>query len=240
MRYILFDIDGTLTADGDGGGAGSAALNHACRDLFGKENGFDSIQKAGKTDLIILKEGFALHGVPYTPENAQAFRDRYLYYLARFVNEDGKRAHSLPGAAELLDALRERTDDVAFGLLTGNWSEGARVKLDSVGLAHYFFSNGTRPLGAFGEDAPTRPDLVPVAWKRFRERYGRDAEPGDTAIVGDTPRDIEAAKANGAAAIGVTTGPYSRAQLEAAGADVVLDGIADTQAVLRVLLGGGK
>jgi len=46
MRYILFDIDGTLTADGDGGGAGSAALNFACRDLFGKENGFDAIKKA--------------------------------------------------------------------------------------------------------------------------------------------------------------------------------------------------
>ncbi len=240
MRYILFDIDGTLTADGDGGGAGSAALNFACKDLFGKENGFDGIQKAGKTDLIILKEGFALHRVPYTPENAQAFRDRYLHYLARFVNEDGRRAHSLPGATELLDALRERSGEAAFGLLTGNWSDGARIKLSSVGLAHYFFSNGTRPLGAFGEDAPTRPELVPVAWKRFRERFGSNAEPENTAVVGDTPRDIEAAKVNGAMAIGVTTGPYSRAQLEEAGADAVLDGISDAQAVLKVLLDGGK
>ena len=237
MRYILFDIDGTLTADGDGGGAGSAALNFACKDLFGKDNGFDTIQKAGKTDLIILKEGFALHGVPYTPEDAKTFRDRYLHYLAQFVNQEGRRARRLPGAIEILEALKDRKDAAAFGLLTGNWSDGARIKLGSVGLADYFFSTGSRPLGAFGEDAPTRPGLVPVAWQRFREARGTDIAPQDTVIVGDTPRDIEAAKANGAAAVGVTTGPYSRAQLEQAGADLVLDGIADTQAVLRVLLG---
>ncbi len=235
MRYILFDIDGTLTADGDGGGAGSAALNFACRDLFGKENGFDAIKKAGKTDLIILKEGFALHGVPYTPENAKAFRDRYLHYLKQFVSAEGKRARRLPGAVEILEALRGR-NDAAFGLLTGNWSDGARIKLGSVGLADYFFSNGSQPMGAFGEDAPTRPELVPVAWQRFRERYRADIAPGDTVIVGDTPRDIEAAKLNGARAIGVTTGPYSRTELASAGADVILDGIADTQAVLAHLL----
>jgi phosphoglycolate phosphatase-like HAD superfamily hydrolase len=238
MRYILFDIDGTLTAGGDGGGAGSSAMNQAFKDLFATDNGFDNIQKAGKTDYIILKEGFKQHGIAYTPETEKTFRERYVYHLDRFVREDGKQSHRLPGAAEILDALRLIPEKAVFGLLTGNWSQGARIKLASVGLDHYFFpGNGDTPLGAFGEDAPTRPELVPVALQRYRERFGHHISADDTVLIGDTPRDVEAAMVNGIMAIAVTTGPFSADELRAAGADVVLDGIADTQAVLKLFLG---
>ena len=50
---------------------------------------------------------------------------------------------------------------------------------------------------------------------------------GDTAVVvGDTVHDVAAARACGARVVAVTTGADDRATLEAAGADVVFDGLA--------------
>ncbi len=46
-------------------------------------------------------------------------------------------------------------------------------------------------------------------------------------VVGDTPRDIEAALANRAVAVGVTSGKFSEEDLRRAGADHVLDSLAD-------------
>ena len=49
----------------------------------------------------------------------------------------------------------------------------------------------------------------------------------DVVVVGDTPSDIKAARAISARAVAVTTGHYTRAQLEDAGADVVVDTLGD-------------
>jgi phosphoglycolate phosphatase len=55
-------------------------------------------------------------------------------------------------------------------------------------------------------------------------------------IIGDTPADVRCGAALGVRAIGVATGHYDRAALEAAGADVVFEDFTDTDAVLEAIL----
>jgi len=237
MRYVLIDIDGTMTAGGEGGGAGSAALNLAFQELFGIPNGFDTVKKAGKTDPVIVREAFDLHGIPLAPEVAERFKGRYLHHLGAQLQIPARRARVLPGVVNLLDALRTRPSEAVVGLLTGNWMGGARIKLSSVMLDVYFDGTGAFDLGAFGEDAPTRPELVPVAWRRFREKMKREIAPEETVILGDTPFDVECARANRVRALAVATGPFGRDELVAAGAGLVLPDLSDTRKVLGYLLG---
>ena len=118
---------------------------------------------------------------------------------------------------------------MALGLLTGNFVEGARIKLEYFDLWKYF------RCGAFGDDASDRNHLVPVAIERARECGFIDAAPTDVVVIGDTPHDIACARAVGAMPIAVATGSYSVDQLKAAGADVVFKDLSDTAAVMRAL-----
>ena len=92
-------------------------------------------------------------------------------------------------------------------------------------------------VGAFGEDAVNRNDLLPVAVSRYRERTGHDIDPRDVVIIGDTPNDVEVARVGGARSVCVTTGQYDRDALLAAGADVVFHDLGDVDEVLRVFAG---
>ena len=132
MTYTLFDIDGTLTVGGEGGSAGTVALNRAFCDLFGIENAFDDIQKAGKTDPIITREGFGLNGVQLTEHDARRFQERYLHHLGDLIRMPERQPRVLPGVVELLSLLQAR-DDVAIGLLTGNWQAGALLSWAASG-----------------------------------------------------------------------------------------------------------
>jgi phosphoglycolate phosphatase len=116
-------------------------------------------------------------------------------------------------------------------LLTGNFVEGARIKLEYFDLWRYF------PWGAFGGDAANRNALVPIAIARARE-HGVDVDgirPADVLVVGDTPNDIECALVAGATPVAVATGSYSVAQLRSAGAQLVFEDLRDTAAFLTLL-----
>ena len=119
-------------------------------------------------------------------------------------------------------------DDMALGLLTGNFEEGARIKLQHFDLWKYF------RCGAFGDDASDRNHLVPVAMQRARDCGLVDASPSDVVVIGDTPHDIACARAVGATPVAVATGSYSVDQLRGAGADIVFKDLSETEAVVRV------
>ncbi len=133
---------------------------------------------------------------------------------------------------ELLDALSRRPD-VFLALLTGNYEQGARIKLEYVGLWRYF------ACGAFGDDSVHRPDLVPIAIARARAAGCPTVAPRDTVIVGDTPLDVACAREAGIGCVGVATGGFSAGALRAAGADAAFDTFADTDAVVAALLEPG-
>jgi phosphoglycolate phosphatase-like HAD superfamily hydrolase len=125
-----------------------------------------------------------------------------------------------PGVPEVLEALAVR-DGVLLGLLTGNLEPVARLKLARAGLGHYFVPG----VGGFGSDHDDRTELPAIA----RARAGGYPR-AETVIIGDTPRDIACARADGLRCIAVATGPFTAAEL--AGADVVLDSAHDLLEVL--------
>ena len=112
--------------------------------------------------------------------------------------------------------LLVRRDDVYLALLTGNYEDAARIKLEYFDLWRYF------RCGAFGDDAPDRNGLLPKAMAAIRECGGPEVAPLEIVVVGDTPLDVACAAASGARSLAVATGGYDVDALRAAGADVVL------------------
>jgi len=105
------------------------------------------------------------------------------------------------------------------------------MKLRAAGLGQHLDLG----VGAYGDTHEVRAELVPVARLAARQAYGTDFDGALTALIGDTPLDIEAALATGARAIGIATGSYSEADLAAAGAHIVLPDLTDTTLVLAAV-----
>ena len=134
----------------------------------------------------------------------------------------------MPGVSPLLQALKRR-GHVFLALLTGNYSEAARIKLDHFGLWDHF------RCGAFGEDSGQRSELVAVALERARSLGLPEGALGDVFVVGDTPLDVACARAAGVRSIAVATGGCGVARLQASGPDAVFPDLTDTEAFLRLV-----
>jgi phosphoglycolate phosphatase-like HAD superfamily hydrolase len=224
-RLILFDIDGTLVLTG---GAGVRATQRAFRDVFEYTDGLTSVSMAGRTDAWIVAEMAALHGRPMDEPRLRQFHDVYVRYLAEEIDRPGPRKGVLPGVLSLLEELMMRAD-VYLGLLTGNFREGARIKLEHFGLWHYFRA------GAFGDDSHDRNGLLWKAMEAVRLAGGPHVRPAEVVIIGDTPLDVAVAVAGGARSIAVATGSFDVLTLRESGADVALPDLSDRQAVLEAL-----
>ena len=225
-KLVLFDIDGTLVLTG---GAGVRAMTRACEELIGHAGALDGIAVAGRTDWIILQDTVARLDRPLDRDLFDRLRDRYVAHLREEITRPGRGFNgTLPGVPPLLDALEARSDAV-LGLLTGNFKEGARIKLERFDLWRYF------RCGAFGDDAPDRNALVPFALERAEACGVANLSPAQVIVVGDTPHDIACALAVGALPVAVATGTFSSDQLRASGAMHVFETLEDTEAFLRVL-----
>lgn len=227
MKLLLFDIDGTLMLSG---GAGRRAIDRAFFEIHGIRNAFGGVVPDGNTDPAIFREIFANHDLRVA-DDSPAFREvvqRYVKFLPAEIL-DSDQAHLMPGASALLDHL-SKSDDVALGLLTGNFEATARIKLDRFGLNEYL------PFGAFGSDDGIRSRLVPVAVERAEAHLGRKIGLGrQVVVIGDTPQDVECALVHGATAIGVAASRYSVADLEAAGAHHALPTLEEIPAFMNAI-----
>jgi phosphoglycolate phosphatase len=223
MKFLLFDIDGTLI---DSGGAGMRSLNLAFEEMFSIGDAFKAVSMAGKTDPQIVKEALALHGIASRNGIVPEFYHTYLRHLSEQI-ANGK-GHVKPGMRELLEILRERKEYV-LGLLTGNIEGGALIKLEHFGLRSFFVT------GAFGSDEEDRNRLLPIAVRKLCRAMSIVVPFTDCVVIGDTPRDVDCARPYGAFAVAVATGPYSSAALSVAGADVVFEDLSDVRAFLSAL-----
>jgi phosphoglycolate phosphatase-like HAD superfamily hydrolase len=200
-------------------------MSRAFEDLYGVRDAFTGVPFNGRTDAWILSQAGAAHGIGR--DDLARFKPLYLRYLAEELHQPGPRKGVMPGVGPLLDALSAR-DDVFLALLTGNFAEGARIKLEYFDLWRYF------SCGAFGDVVHERNHLLADALSQVRACSGLDAEPQHAIIIGDTPLDVGVALAGGARSIAVATGSHTTDQLRASGADVVFEDLSDLENVLAV------
>ena len=195
IRLVLFDVDGTLVHTGR---AGTQAFAKTFATGFNAPNGVEKISFAGRTDVNLVREFFGLHGIPATPENFERFFERYVFWLDHIVAQ----SHGGPcrGVSEFLDGLRALPRPPLLGLLTGNIRLGAEIKLRRYQLWDVFET------GAFADDSEDRNKIAVAALKRGRRVLGKDLQPDEIVVVGDTPFDIHCGQFIGAKVLAVATG----------------------------------
>jgi phosphoglycolate phosphatase len=225
---LLWDIDGTLLLTD---GAGMRGMARAARKLYGDAFRWDGVSASGRLDPLILEDALARNGLAASDEGHRVFHDAYLAELAVELELVRERARAMPGIQEVIAHLRQRSAterDVVQGLVTGNYTRAAPLKLRACGFDPAWFE-----IGAFGDEGRTRPDLVALAVRRCQERLAWSPDPQRIIIIGDTPLDIACAHAHGCVAFAVATGHHGMDELRSAGADVVVRDLSDPAPLLE-------
>ena len=224
IRLVLFDVDGTLVL---GTRRMRAWFEAALTEVFGQAGDIDGHSFSGKIDPQIVSELLGDAGLSQDEIEAglPAAKEAYLTRLKSNIRPDDLQL--LPHVVETLDLLEQR-DDVAMGLLTGNWEAGARTKLGCHDLNRFF------PFGAFSDGQRRRRDLPPIALERAAETTGEHFEPAETLIIGDSVLDVECAHQNGMQCLAVATGYTSARELESADPDWVIGDLGEAAKVHTV------
>jgi phosphoglycolate phosphatase len=219
---VLFDVDGTLLMDD--AYAHGRAMVRAMREVWEVELPDDVVMRIapwGKTDLRIAREAVALAGV--SDADFDRRRDDWVAAATRaFEDEVEASASAWRVRAGLVDGLeRMAAADMRLSLVTGNLKPIAAAKAQAMGLVPLI----ELELGAYGNDAEERAELVPIA----RQRAGSPGEPWPreaTVVVGDTPGDVSAARADSVSALIFPSDRFPAEALDgAAGVVADVDGL---------------
>ncbi len=224
MKLILFDVDCTLM---DIPELGRRMFPPMFREVYGKETDF-SPQAEGLADQAIVYKYMEIEGL--TKEEIEAKIQEAVRVLIEVFKKDIEKDLNpfiLPGVRELLKRLKD--EGYHLGLLTGNLEGIAWEKMKRSGM------DGIFEFGGFGSDAVERDDLVPIARKKAEQILGKEIDPEDIIVIGDTPKDVSCAKAGGAKFIGVSTGHFSKEELESSGANIILPDFSDTEHVMKTI-----
>jgi len=202
VRLVLFDIDGTLIQSG---GAGEKAFWRVFATEFKIPNSTAPLNFAGRTDPSIVRDFFAHHEIPASPENFQRFFDHYVFWLDHMLGQLAGRV--LPGVPGMIAGMKALPEPPVLALLTGNIRLGAQIKLSHYQLWPHF------EMGAYGDDHEDRNQLAVIARQRGSKRLGRPLRGEEILVIGDTPRDIACARAIDARVLAVATGAFTVEQL---------------------------
>jgi phosphoglycolate phosphatase-like HAD superfamily hydrolase len=192
----LFDIDGTLLRSRDRIHFNSFATSF--KRVTGFELSFAGVQLAGNTDTAILREACEQTGIPakVMEESTKAVLDAMCHAVAEQRGQ--MDLIHMPGVEEALRHLARQ--GACLGVATGNLEAIGWIKLEQAGLREWF------RFGGFSDHLSVRSELIAQAAAKAREMAGNCAS---VCVVGDTPRDIEAAHANSLPVIAVATGHFS-------------------------------
>jgi phosphoglycolate phosphatase len=214
QHAYLFDVDGTLLRSRDRIHVDSFASS--VHRVTGFEVTLAGIVLHGSTDTGILREAFNQAGIP--PEVLETHTEAILEAMGKTVAE---QRHALdlvrmPGVEEVLRHLAGL--GALLGVATGNLEMIGWIKIEHAGLREWF------RFGGFSDHFPIRAELIGHAASKAREMAGAEAK---VCVVGDTPRDIEAARANSLPVIAVATGRYNFDELNALAPEVCTTSLAD-------------
>jgi len=192
----LFDIDGTLLRSRDRVHVDS--FTTTLQKIMGPQVTLEGVALAGNTDTSILREACAKAGIP-----AEVLEPQLKTIADAICHHVEGRKHEMqpllmPGVEETLQHLADR--GAILGLATGNLEMIGWIKMERAGLREWF------RFGGFSDQFPIRAELIGDAAKKARELAGPAAT---VCVIGDTPRDIEAAHANGLPVIAVATGHFT-------------------------------
>lgn len=221
MRPVvyLFDIDGTLLSTG---GAGRRSMEGAFVRCHGRADACASFGFGGMTDRLIARLGLEAIGKEADERSIHALLETYLELLEAEIVAAASRVHD--GVVDALDRAAAR-ENAAIGLGTGNVESGARIKLSQVNLWSRF------AFGGYGSDHEDRAELLRVGALRGAARLGLTLEQVRVLVIGDTPRDVTAARAIGAECLAVATGGFDLAALEAEAPTYLAPTLADPVAL---------
>ena len=213
-KLVLFDLDGTLV---NAGGAGRTALKKTMEELYGVNPEFDHSLISGRTDLDNFSIVYSLIKKDKKPTAAEMkkMKAKYLELLPVEVHAvvRCKKYDLIPGVEKFLKLL-SKDKDVILGLGTGNLEEGAKIKLEPSKLGHYF------AIGGYGEDGHTREEMLLAAVKRAEKKFKVKIAPEDVYVIGDTHRDICAAKNCGFHSAVLTNGFGEAQKIQRAAAEL--------------------
>jgi len=186
-KVILFDIDGTLI---NTGGAGLRALNKALSAMGGPKNVCSFFELQGSTDRVNFENAYrcAFNKKP-SEKDYKRIKELYIKFLPEEVEYSvkNKKYFKIKGIERLLEKLSNRKD-ILIGLGSGNLKEGAYIKLEPSRLSHYFL------FGGFGEKHEKREDMLKTAVKDAEIILKEKISPSYVYVIGDTEKDIIAAK----------------------------------------------
>ena len=218
MRLIVFDLDGTLV---DSEALIVASVTEAFRAVNEPVPDVGAIRAisgiTARDALAILAPG--------------ADEARVDVLLESYVDHYHRRSAAsieplFEGALELLDRLQASPETI-LAVATGKGYAGAVTLLERHGIIDRFNSIET-PTHNRGKPDP---EMVHTAMSKA----GVDA--AHTVMLGDTVHDMRMANAAGVKALGVAWGYHEAADLELAGADIVVRGFSEVDARIDELVG---
>ena len=220
-KLVLFDLDGTLV---DAGGCGRRALVAAMEALYGVRPEFEHALISGRTDLdnFSIVYGLIKKGKKPSAAEMKKMKAKYLELLPTEVHASVrcKKYDFVPGVEKFLKFLA-KDKDIILGLGTGNLEKGAALKLEPSKLGKFF------TVGGYGEDGHTREDMLKKAVQRAEKKYKIKLTPDQVYVIGDTHRDILAAKNCGFHSAVLTTGFGEAHKIQRAAAELEMPDFKD-------------
>ena len=223
IRAILFDKDGTLVDI-------QATLGPATCDVLallsaGDAPLFGRLAAMTRVDAVARR---LLPGCPVISEATEVYGRMWAGILGRpFTHTFGAEIdrlylracldhlHAIDDPRAVLGTLRQR--GYPLGIMTNDAEANTRAQLHRLGIDELVMF-----VAGYDSGLGTKPDAAPVL--AFASAAGVAA--GEVVVVGDSPHDLIAARAAGAVAVGVLSGPTEKAALEPH-ADVLLPSIAE-------------